>query len=311
MSEQAAEVRGPIPGPVWIIYNPTAGRGRGAGVAREAASRLTARGCEVTCRESERPRHGCELAAAAAAAGAARVAVVGGDGTVRDVVAGLAGARLPVAVLPAGTGNDLARTLHLPRRLDPALEVLLHGVARRLDVWLWNEVAFVNVAGLGLDAAVADTVNRRLRGVRVTLAYLLGVALTLPGFQPLALQLESEAWSYSGSVMLAAAANARYYGGGMRIAPQARPDDGELAIVVVEAVPRLELARQLPSVFRGRHVDHPRVKTFSAARLRVDAPAGQPVTLDGELLGTVPAIVERAPYSALFMVGRDAPGNGG
>ena len=104
--------------------------------------------------------------------------------------------------------------------------------------------------------------------------------------------------------MLVAVANAQYYGGGMRIAPEARVDDGLLSIVVVGASSKLELIRQMPRVFAGTHLQHPMVKSFATRRLRLETDSPQPVTLDGELLGAVPATIEQAPYTVRILVPR-------
>jgi diacylglycerol kinase (ATP) len=287
-----------------VIYNPRSGRGRGERVAAAARTALAARGVQVVCRATAAPSHATALAREAIEAGATRIAVAGGDGTVRDVLAGIGPAELPLAVLPAGTGNDLARTLSLPRGVEAAVDLAVGGAPTPVDVWLWNGVPFMNVAGVGLDAAVAATVNERIHGARGTLAYLLGVALTLPGFRPIAVQLRAPEWAYEGRAMLVAVANAQYYGGGMRIAPEARLDDGMLSVVVVEAVPKPELVRQMPRVFAGTHLKHPKVRSFAASRLEIRAETTLKATLDGETIGELPAVVERAPWRAQVLAPR-------
>lgn len=292
----------PADASVCVLYNPVSGRGRAAAAAKEVARRVAAEGLPVTLRATEGPGHTAELARTAAREGAGRLAVAGGDGTVRDALAGLGEASIPVAIIPAGTGNDLARTLLLPRDPAGAVETLLRGREQPLDLWLWNDVLFANVAGVGLDALVADAVNRRLRRLRGTLAYLAGVATVLPTFRPPEVRLEGDDWSWSGRIMLTAVANAQYYGGGMRIAPRAEVADGLLSVVVVGAVSPLELARQMPGVFRGTHLDHPAVHCFATRHLRVEVDPSLPVTIDGELIGKLPATVTRAPYAARIMV---------
>ncbi len=284
------------------MYNPVSGSGRGARAARGAAAQIRGAGRGVVLRATERPRHATELVQQAVSAGAAAIAIAGGDGTVRDAVAGLEGAQTPLAIVPAGTGNDLVRTLRIPANRSAAVDLLLNGTARPVDIWRWNDVPFVNVAGVGLDAAVADTVNRRIRRLRGPLAYLAGVALTLSHFRPIEIELVADEWRFAGTAMLAAFGNGRCYGGGMRIAPAAVVDDGLLDVVVVEGIPRLELVRQMPRVFMGTHLSHPRVQSFRASRIVVRGDPALPVTLDGELLGTLPAEVARAEKPAWFLL---------
>jgi diacylglycerol kinase (ATP) len=291
---------------LWLIYNPRSGRRRGAWAAGYVATRAHLDGWETVLRPTERPRHAAELVREAVAAGAARIGLIGGDGTVHEAVAGLEGAAVPLALLPAGTGNDLARTLGVPRKLDAAIEVLLHGRERAIDLWRWNGVPFVNVAGVGLDAAVADAVNRRLRRLRGKLAYLAGVAITLPGVRPVRVKLAGDDWQHEGAAMLVAVANGQFYGSGMRIAPAAVPDDGLLDVVVVGDVSKGELIRQLPRVFAGTHTQHPQVRCFRTRTLHVEVVGGDaPVTLDGELAGGLPARVDPAPAPVRFLVRRE------
>jgi YegS/Rv2252/BmrU family lipid kinase len=281
-----------LPDRVFLIGNPVSGRGRGAAALAAAGEALRMRGLSVEVRSTEAPGHAVELAREAARE-ADLILVIGGDGTVRDVVQGLAGADVPLGILPGGTGNDLARTLGIPRDLNAALEAALVGRDRPLDVWLWDQVPFVNVAGVGLDAAVAGTVNRKLRMLHGAPAYAAAFCMTLPGFRPQVLRLSWPGGGWSGEAWLAAFANARSYGGGMLIAPDAVPDDGLLDVIVIEGVGKLELIRQFPKLFSGTHVGHPRVRSFRVESLRIEA-VPQDVTIDGELIGRTPAAVTRA-----------------
>lgn len=282
---------------VYLLGNPASGRGRGAAALDRAEALLRERGVPTVVLRTSGPADAVRLARQAAVAGAELLLVSGGDGTLRDAVEGLlsvpdAQDTTAVGILPSGTGNDLARTLGLPRRLEHALQVALSGADRALDVWRWNGTPFVNIAGVGLDAAVAGAVNRKFRSLRGPLAYVAAALDTLPRFAPFALELRFRDGGWSGKAWLAAFANARCYGGGMQIAPAAQPDDGLLDVVVVTETPRAELLRQLPGLFSGRHVRHPAVKIFRVEAVDVLAEP-QEVTLDGELLGATPARVAR------------------
>jgi diacylglycerol kinase (ATP) len=211
---------------------------------------------------------------------------------------------LPIGLIPAGTGNDLARTLGLPRNPTQALQIALHGAERRLDLWRWNQSLFVNVAGVGLDAAVAGEVNSRSNRLHGAPAYVAALARVLPRFQPPALTLEWPEGRWQGAAWLTAFGNGQCYGGGMKIAPAAVPDDGLLDVVVIEDVSRGELLRQFPLLFSGGHVKHPRVRVFRASHVKIDG-AAQAATIDGELIGTVPATIIRAEWTLRLRV----PGN--
>jgi len=283
------------PPAVVLIGNPAAGRGRGARRLAAAEVLARARGVACTVRPTRHPGEAEGFAREAAAAGATLVVALGGDGTVRDVAAGLVGvgeAGPALGIVPVGTGNDLARSLLLPFDVPGAVAVALGPDERLLDVWGWNGVPFVNVAGVGLDAAVARVVNTRFRRLRGPLPYVAGLLSVLPGFRPFALRVAGPEGEWTGQAWLAALGNGRYYGGGMCIAPGALTDDGLLEVVVVGDVSRGELLRQFPGLFAGRHVRHPRVGVLRLSECRVEAVAPGP-TLDGELLDGLPARVTR------------------
>lgn len=289
---------GSHPPNIYLLANPASGRGRGTAALAQAESLLRARGILPTVLRTSGPLDAIRLSREAVEAGAELLIVSGGDGTLRDAVEGLLTAShgqgtTAVGILPSGTGNDLTRTLGIPRRLPEALEVALTGRDYPLDVWRWDERPFVNIAGVGLDAAVASAVNRKFRTLRGPLAYVAGALHTLPRFRPFPLELRFAEGGWSGQAWLAAFANARCYGGGMQIAPGAVPDDGLLDIVLVEETSRSELLRQLPGLFSGKHVSHPAVKLFRTEAVEILAPP-QDVTLDGELLGATPGHVTRA-----------------
>ncbi len=268
---------------------------------QDTAERLRARGLTPELLATSRPGHAVELARAASRTRPSLVIAVGGDGTLRDVAEGLLGAEVPIALVPAGTGNDLARTLGIPRDPAAALEVALEGAEERLDAWTWNDTLYVNIAGIGLDAAVAEAVNHRFRRLRGVAAYVAGFLSVFPRYPPFDLTLTWEGGGWSGRVWLAAFANGRCYGGGMQIAPGADPADGLLDMVVIEAIPRPALLRQFPKLFTGEHIRHPAVHIFRAPGVRVEC-ARHTATIDGELLGESPAVIARCPHAVLVRV---------
>ncbi len=283
-----------------LIANPVSGGGSGRVLSEQAMAHLGRRQVPVALRYTESSGDAERQAREAVRDGADLILVLGGDGTIRDVAVGLGESGVPLGILPAGTGNDLIRTLRLPTSLDEALEVALNGKDRPLDLWLWNERPFLNVAGFGIDAATAEVVNTRLHALRGALAYVVGLLMTLPRYLPLPItlrwELGGETCEWSGRAWLCAFANGKCYGGGMKIAPDAEPDDGLLDVVIVEDVSKLELLQAFPSLFSGTHVKHPRVRTFRAERVEVEAPP-HVVSLDGELYDGPPAVLTRASYS--------------
>ena len=264
-----------------FLVNPGGGRGR-AGRHLRAIRELAARaGASVEL--SRDVEDLCARARRAAADGVERLVVAGGDGTVHHAIRGLEGGDCALAILPLGSGNDLATALGVPTALRAAAEVALHGAARRIDLGRFGGVPFGCVAGVGFDSEVNRYANslRRLRG---PLIYVWSVLRILPRFQPLELRLSWEGGESSGPAMFVAFANAPQYGGGMRIAPQAQLDDGALDAVIVRCASRLRLLRIFPRVFSGAHVREPEVQIVRSRRFEVSLDRPLVAHGDGEPL---------------------------
>ncbi len=242
-------------------------------------------------------------AESAARAGYERILVAGGDGSAHAAVNALRGTQTALGIVPLGHGNDLARALGVP--LDPlaAVEFLLRAPVVSIDLARVGDIVYGCVAGVGLDAAT----NRRANawGGRLTghTRYFLTALYTLATYWAIRIELTSDTESFSGEVMWVAVANAPNYGGGLRIAPQARLDDGLLDVCIIERISTFGLLRLYPAILRGEHVGAPNVRYFRASRLRLDAPAGAELFGDGEFLARLPLEVSVEPAS-LRVLGR-------
>jgi diacylglycerol kinase (ATP) len=251
---------------VRFLVNPGGGRGRAGRRLREIGRLAAAAGATVELsRDVEDLR---DRARRAAEDGLDRLIVAGGDGTVHHAMRGLAGSDTALAILPLGSGNDLAFALGVPPALPAAVAMALTGGRRRIDLARFGDVPFGCVAGVGFDSEVNRYANslRRLRG---SLIYVWAVLRVLPRFRPLQLRLRHPAGELSGPAMFVAFANAPRYGGGMRIAPQARLDDGMIDAVVVRGTSRLRLLRIFPRVFSGTHVSEPEIEIIRGAAFEV------------------------------------------
>jgi diacylglycerol kinase (ATP) len=269
------------------IVNPAAGGGRTERrwptLRDELARALPTFECVLTTG----PGDGQRRAREAAGAGATLVVAVGGDGTLNEVVNGVADtAGVAVAVVPTGRGRDAARNLGVALDARQAVRRLASGTEVRVDLGVaeWDDGTrrvFVNAAGTGFDAEVAR--RARERGGSGTVPYVLGVVAALRAHGPVPGRLAidgGEGWT--GPLTAAVVANGAHYGGGMKIAPGADPADGMLDLVVLGAFGRLELLRWLPSVYRGGHVAHPSVRVQRVTRVRVAADVPLATHLDGE-----------------------------
>lgn len=296
---------------VTVVLNPTAGRKQGT----ERRAELERLLCEQAQRLPEPPTWNIvettgagtasRLAAAATAEGADIVAAAGGDGTLSEVMNGLIGTGAKLAVLPLGTGNDFIRTLGLPPELPRAVETLFHGRPKPIDIGQVQGRWFLNIAGCGFDAVVAERVNRGFRFLRGTSAYLAAVFLSLMNFRPAALSLTLDGETREAKAMLCSVCIAQYYGGGMRVAPDALLDDGLFDLFLLGDVGKIEFLRAFPRVFQGTHITHPRVTMLRARTVRIESETPLPIFLDGDIIGTTPAEFTLHPKAIEIMAPTD------
>jgi YegS/Rv2252/BmrU family lipid kinase len=307
---------------VLLVHNPTAGGGRAGRLVPGVAARLAADGVEVDQHQT-RSLEDARLAARQAAWSVDAVVAVGGDGTVGACAAGLAdaapggpggspggsGTRAALGVIPAGGGNDAARSLGLPPDDPLAAAGLLARLHRRpADLATVAGRAYLNVAGAGFDSEVNRIANQRLgwAGNRPRYVGAVLAELVVGRTAEFRLSLDGQATELRG--WLVAVANGPSYGGGMRVAPQASLADGLLEVVVIHGIGRLEFLRTFPKVFSGRHVEHPAVAVHRAARVELDADRPLAVYADGEPAGTLPATFEVRPAAITVLATDPAPG---
>ena len=292
-----------------ILVNPTAGGGRGARLVPWLRERLAA-GEDGELHVTTDPTEPEALAASAAERGSTRVVAVGGDGTVQAVLNGLLSAArgAELAIVPVGTGNDLARSLGVPSATEDAWRVALGSSTRSIDVARarngeGHERRFASAGGIGFDAQVAAAMANRVgwRGGRT--GYLLTTLAELRRFRNRRITLTLDGRSSGHRVLFVAIANGAYYGGGMRIAPDAQPDDGLLDVCVVGDISRLTAIRELPNLYRGTHIRHPAVSMHVIGRaVSVEGDPETRVHLDGEPFGGLPLEVVLEPAAIAVAV---------
>lgn len=280
----------PLPERAALIMNPTSGRGAGASMVQRLPDALAAAmpGTAWSLLTTERSGHARELAAAAARNGARLLVAAGGDGTVGDVAAEAAVAGVELGVIPAGTGNDLARHYGIPLNMAEAVAALARSRVVEMDMGQANDRPFVNISGCGFDAVVASRTNRGFRFLKGHAAYTAATFLELMRFRPAAFLLRVDGVEHRGRAMLCTVANTSSYGGGMLIAPEADASDGLLDACVLWQVTKLEFARAFPLVFKGEHVHHPRVTMLRGRVIEVESNPPMPILIDGEVAGRTP-----------------------
>lgn len=285
---------------VWVLVNPEAGRGRGAAVGQRAVGELRSRGCDVEVLRATDGEGALRLARAAVQNGARTLVAVGGDGLVNIAVQAVAGTGVRLGILASGTGNDIARALGLPDNLAEACDVVVTGHSASRDLGRAGGRWFAGILSAGFDSAVNARANA-MRRPRGSARYPVAVVAELRAFRPKLFSLRVDGRAWSEPAMLVAVGNGPSYGGGMRMCPKARLDDGLLDVTVVAAMGRAEMLRFLPTVYSGRHVNHPAVTTLQARELRLDAP-DVVAYADGELVGPLPLDVVCVPSALEVLV---------
>jgi len=257
------------------------------------------------------PGEATALAARAAAEGYDPLIAVGGDGTINEVVNAVLAipdgpeVRPRLGVIPCGTGCDLVRTLGIPREAREAAVVLANGATRLIDAGrivfhlpggLERVRFFVNIADAGLGGETADRVNRTPKMLGGFLSFLWGALATLARYRnkPARLSVDGEP-PRDLHLTIAVMANARYFAGGMFVAPDALPDDTLLDLVTLSGAGRLSLIPLLIRVYRGRHLNHPHILRRRCRKVTITSEERVHVEADGELAGFLPATFEILP----------------
>lgn len=307
-----------IPETIHAIVNPAAGGGRPARTWPRLRQRLEQLGLRVHEAHTAEPGAAMHLARTFVRAGARELLVVGGDGTLNEVVNGILDehgqplAPVTLTIVPCGTGRDFARLFGITRA-EQVVDLLYHGELCRVDVGqltftdpdgIVRQRYFVNMADIGLGAETAASVSTTTKQLGGFLAYLVAAFRTILRHTAaeLAVDIDGEK-AFTGPALMIAIANGRFHAGGMRIAPQASVTDGTLEVFVLREVPRrILLGSLLPAVYRGTHVQHPAVLHWSGSRVRITGPKPVRIEIDGEPVGTTDIEVRVVPRALTIRV---------
>jgi diacylglycerol kinase (ATP) len=283
-----------------FIVNPVAGANKSHKKWQVIIAVLKRLGVRFDYQFTEASGHAIEIARAAAVDGYERIVAVGGDGTVNEVANGILGSSNPsstlMGVISTGTGSDFIRSAGIPRDYLNACSRLADSHRITVDAGIVECVCkgqkvrryFINTAGIGLDAAVVDNVQKVPKTFGGTVPYLFGLVRTLFTYQNKNIVLSSDGESAPARVVSVMVANGGFAGGGMHFAPMAKLDDGLLDLVVVGDMGKLELIKSFSKVYKGTHIYLSKVKTAHVSEVTVDTKDKAFVYADGEVLGEGP-----------------------
>ncbi|MFA9400554.1 MAG: diacylglycerol kinase family protein [Acidobacteriota bacterium] len=289
-----------------LIVNPMAGSGRSRRVLPEVERRLDDLRRDFRVEKTRSLEHGVDLALDAIEAGEVPV-VVSGDGLIGAIGGALAGAGVPIGIIPGGRGNDLARGLGIPIEPEAAVDCLVGGRVRQIDVGEANGERFLGVASVGFDSD-ANRIANEARFLKGSAVYAFAALRALAGWKAARFTLAEGDRRTRFTGYTVALGNNQFYGGGMKVAPGAELDDGLLDLITISEVSKLRFLLNLPKVFKGTHVEL--VESVGQRRVStIEVSASRPMTVyaDGDPLTDLPARFRVLPGALGIIV----PGNDG
>jgi diacylglycerol kinase (ATP) len=294
-----------------FLVNPASANGKTGKRWPQIARAVHAAGLRGEAIFSERAGQLGDLAREAADEGATLLVVVGGDGTVHEVVNGVAGREdVELALIPRGTGWDFARTHEIPKRLRDAVRIAHEGTARPFDlgratyavVDTQESAWFANIASVGMTGAVAAKANATTKAFGAKTSYLLALGVVFARWQNVHLRVRVDDEERDDLMEDTIVAVGRYLAGGMMITPDAEPDDGLFDVLLIGDITKTELMRVMPKIYRGTHLPHPKGEVLRGRIVAIDADEPLPIQLDGEQPGTTPVRFEVVPAAIRLRV---------
>lgn len=213
------------------------------------------------------------------------VVAVGGDGSVLEAFNGIYDMDIALGIIPCGTGNDFARVLKIQSNLDDNLNRIILGQSKKVDVGKINETHFLNIAGLGIDSSILEKTEKIKKRVKGPLAYLLSTFIVLATYKCEKIKIVIDGTEIIRECYLVAIGNGQYYGGGMKVTPNALLDNGLLEVVIIQKMSKLKFAMLFRKVFSGDHIHESVVENYQGKKIKIIASSDVKINVDGNLIG--------------------------
>lgn len=280
-----------------LIYNPSSGREELKRRLPDILQRLEQGGIETSCHATTGEGDAKRATEAAIARRFDMVIAAGGDGTLYEVINGLAeqSYRPSLGIIPSGTTNDFARAVGIPRQWEDACDIIIRQHRKLIDIGKSNDQYFINIAGGGSLTELTYEVPTKLKTVLGQLAYYMKGLEKLPYLRPIELVVESESYHFDGEAMLFLVANSNSVAGFEKLAPDASICDGYFDVFILKKCNLAEFVRVATAALRGEHMDDPKIVYFKAKRLHVASSDYTQMNLDGEFGGTLPSEISILP----------------
>lgn len=287
-----------------FILNPVAGKGRTLKLIPEINSCFENRHDEYIIETTKYPGHATEIAASYAAKGTYRIYSVGGDGTLNEVLNGMAGSLCSLAAIPSGSGNDFIKSLNFNSDMKNIITRTVEGEEHLIDYARINDKYFINITSMGFDAQVVrNTVGfKKLPLISGQAAYILGVLATILKCENNFLEIQIDESNIKTKSLLIAVGNGRFYGGGMLAVPDAKIDDGQFDICLIENMGRLKILLLLPKYMKGLHGSIKGVHFHRGKRVEITPLKPIAMNIDGEIDMVSKAVFEIIPKGLRFVV---------
>ncbi len=268
-----------------FIVNPAAGKGKSLEFIPEIKRVFAGKAEDFHIEITRYPGHATEIARSYASRGTYRIYSVGGDGTLNEVLNGMAESGSSIAVIPAGSGNDFLKSIVPGKNRSDIVGRTVEGVEKTYDLGLINGRYFLNISSLGFDADVVHNTKKlkRVTGIGGGIGYTLGIFLAVAKLNNRNMQITVDGQSIMQKSLLAAVANGRFYGGGMMPVPSAALDDGFLDICLIKGVSRLKILVLFPLFIKGRHGILKEVSFLRGREISIKCEEDTPLNVDGEL----------------------------
>lgn len=271
---------------ILFIVNPIAGTDRAKKLIPLIEEKMDKTNIKYRIAITSQPKEATVLTIKGLEEGFDSIVAVGGDGTINEVAMGIVQKGYgTLGIIPGGTGNDLARSLDIPLDPEEALYSLLSGTKKHIDFGRINGSLFLNVASMGLDAEIVKRTEKIKKIIKGGIAYTISLIITLIVYKSKRLTIELDEETIEMDTMLAAIANGKYYGGGMKICPMASLDDGYFHVVVIKKINKLKLLTLFPLVFSGGHVNlTDLVKVYKSKKVKLKFDKELLLNIDGEVV---------------------------
>ncbi len=291
-----------------LIANPISGKGKAKTVAEQVYTALMADGCNGEIKLTTGSGDATRFAQEAVSSGIRQVIACGGDGTLHEVVNGIATVPdVTLGLIPCGRGNDLATAVGIPRQPQHAIQTLFTGKSRFIDLGRvrsekGSEHYFTTITTCGYDTEVSRRAAARTTPFSGTASYVYAAIATLFQYECPAVRIEGDFGVYEDSILLAATGSTKSYGGGFKIVPDAQFDDGLFDVCIIRPVSSFTVLRLMVTLFWGGHVSHPAVEIHQTRSLKIETDPPVMLYADGEPMCETPATIEIIKHGLTVLV---------